>query len=106
MNNQIKRNTSSKVTSLIGNNTVDKIWESFDKHSNRFGKPSEEVDFTQIVEVENNKGMIFFRFKTADGFNILAYKGVEEPKAKLAIICFEDEEILITEEEASNIIKV
>lgn len=100
----MSRKSSSAANAAIGERLIAEVWGCFDTHVKEFGKPDENNNFHVKVNVTSANNMVTFRFDEGGKTNkVFAFSSVEKPNAEIAVICLDDDEIIMTYEEAQNI---
>lgn len=100
----MSRKSSSSVVNAVGERVVTEVWGCFDEHAAEYGKPDEDVNFMRKVNVSSVDGKVLLRFGESEANNkVFSFSGNATPNIDIAVICLDDDEVIMTYEEAKSI---
>lgn len=97
------RKSSSKAIEALGMRVTDEVWECYDKHVKLHGKPTDADNFMRDVAVSNANGKVMLRFGNDNVDQAFAFESVDTPVAAVTIISLDEDEVIMTTEEAKQI---
>lgn len=102
---EIQRNVSAEAQKELGNQIIYQLWKCYNNYKEIYGKPSEESDFTQYIDVSSKKNKVFLRFIREPNNQLYTFDCVKNLSIRVAIISIEEIETLMTLEEAEVFIR-